>query len=398
MKTSFPAIPLLTTLLTTLLASPAHSATPEFQSCLANLQERARQQSFPPHAIATIGAMEQQQQVLELDRKQPEFTQTFGKYLANRLTNERIRKGRELYIHHRAFLDQLSRQYGVPGQYLVAFWGLETNFGSYLGNMPTLDSLATLACDPRRDGYFTSEFLTALRVMEREALQPEQMRGSWAGAMGHTQFMPSNYLKYAIDGDGDGRKNLWSSERDALASAANFLSQIGWQRDFRWGREVVLPQGFDYSHAGRNNGRPIKEWREMGVRGANGTELPPTELTGSILVPAGHRGPAFLIYGNFAVIMKWNRSENYAISVGLLADRIVGGGGLLRPPPADQRPLAKAEVEKLQVTLNQLGYDAGEPDGVFGSGTRKALSAFQRDKGLISDGYPDPDVLRLLLN
>jgi membrane-bound lytic murein transglycosylase B len=264
--------------------------------------------------------------------------------------------------------------------------------------MPTLDSLATLACDPRRDGYFSSEFLTALRVMERESLQPEQMRGSWAGAMGHTQFMPTNYLKYAIDGDGDGRKNLWRSERDALASAANFLSQIGWQREFRWGREVVLPQGFDYSHAGRSNSRPVNDWRAQGVRSADGTELPPADVNSSILVPAGHRGPAFLVYGNFAVIMRWNQSENYALSVGLLADRIVGGSGLVRPPPADQKPIAKADVERLQMKLNQLGYQAGEPDGVFGSGTRKALSAFQRDKGMISDGYPDPDVLQLLLN
>src|SRR5690606_7049335 len=194
--------------------------------------------------------MEQQQRVLELDRKQPEFAQTFGQYLSTRVSDDRIRKGRAMYARHRAFLDQLTERYGIPGQYLVAFWGLETNYGGYLGNMPTLDSLATLACDPRRSDFFTTEFLTALRVMDREALQPGQMRGSWAGAMGHTQFMPSNYIRYAIDGDGDGRVDLWGSEKDALASGANFLSHLGWQRDQRWGREVRLPAGFDYTLTG----------------------------------------------------------------------------------------------------------------------------------------------------
>lgn len=380
-----------------LMAGPLQAATPDFTTCLADLQEQANRQNLSPRAVASVTSMEQQQRVLELDQRQPEFVQTFGQYLAARLSDARIRQGRELYARHRAFLDQLAARYGVQGQYLVAFWGLETNYGSYLGNMPTLDSLATLACDPRRGGYFAGEFLTALRVMDRESLEPAQMRGSWAGAMGHTQFMPSNYLRYAVDGDGDGRIDLWGSERDALASGANFLRHLGWQQGVRWGREVSLPQGFDYDLTGRGNTRSVRDWGALGVRGADGGPLPAADIEGSILVPAGHRGPAFLVYENFAVIMQWNRSESYALSVGLLADRIAGDGPLRHPPPADQQALSRAEVEGLQLALNQRGYDAGEADGVFGPATRGAVRAFQSDAGLISDGYPDRSVLDALL-
>ncbi len=393
LKVMYPVL-VLSALLAT---SPVTATSPEFTTCLANLEERARGQNLSNRAVATVARMQQQQRVLELDRRQPEFVQTFGQYLDARVTEQRIRRGRELYARHRPFLDQLAARYGVPGQYLVAFWGLETNYGGYLGTMPTLDSLATLACDPRRGDYFADEFLTALRVMDRESLEPGQMRGSWAGAMGHTQFMPSNYLRFAVDGDGDGRIDLWGSEKDALASGANFLNYLGWQEGVRWGREVVLPEGFDYSHSGRGNTRTVREWGALGVRGADGGALPLADIQGSILVPAGHRGPAFLVYDNFAVIMKWNRSESYALSVGLLADRIAGGGGLRRPPPGDQQPLSRGEVERLQLALNERGYDAGEPDGVFGPATRGAVRAYQRDAGLISDGFPDRGLLDRLL-
>lgn len=372
------------------------TTTPDFSACLNNLQERAREQKLSASAVATVATMEQQQRVLELDGKQPEFVQTFGQYLNARLTDDRIRRGRELYSRHRDFLNQLTTRYGVPGQYLVAFWGLETNYGSYLGNMPTLDSLATLACNPRRGSYFTEEFLTALRVMDRESLQPGQMKGSWAGAMGHTQFMPSNYLRYAVDGDGDGRIDLWGSEKDALASGANFLQHLGWEKGVRWGREVSLPDNFDYELMGRTNTRSVQDWASLDVRNADGHALPSAEINASILVPAGHRGPAFMVYDNFAVIMKWNRSESYALSVGLLADRIAGAGSLRRPPPADQQALTRAEVESLQLALNQRGYNLGEADGVMGPATRNAVRAFQRDSGLISDGYPDRSVLEAL--
>lgn len=369
---------------------------PEFSACLNTLQERALGEKLSTNAVAALATLQQQQRVLDLDGKQPEFVQTFGQYLDARLTNDRIRRGRDLYSRHRDFLDQLTARYGVPGQYLVAFWGLETNYGSYLGNMPTLDSLATLACNPRRGDYFAAELLNALRVMDREALQPRQMRGSWAGAMGHTQFMPSNYLRYAVDGDGDGRVDLWGSEKDALASGANFLQHLGWEKGVRWGREVSLPGNFDYQLTGRTNSRSLTDWAALNVRNADGSALSASAIEGSILVPSGHRGPAFLVYSNFAVIMKWNRSESYALSVGLLADRVAGAGALHRSPPSDQQALARAEVQSLQAALIQRGYDVGEADGVMGPATRNAVRAFQQDVGLISDGYPDRSVLEAL--
>lgn len=363
-----------------------------FPTCLASLQDQARQARVADWIVDDIvPGLQQQARVLELDGKQPEFVQTFAQYLTARVTQARIEQGRTLYRKHRDFLADLQQRYGVPGHYLVAFWGLETNFGSFMGGMPTLDSLATLACDTRRADFFGGEFVAALQLLERERLQPEQMRGSWAGAVGHTQFMPSNYLRYAVDGDGDGRIDLWGSEKDALASGANFLNQLGWVPELRWGREVRLQPGFRFDLAGAGKRRPLQEWSKLGVRRSDGGTLPESELQAALLVPAGASGPAFMVYDNFDVIMRWNRSESYAISVGYLADRIAGAGPLQQSPPVNQRALSRADVEVVQQQLNQLGFEAGVEDGIFGSGTRAALSEFQRSRGLVADGYPDAD-------
>jgi membrane-bound lytic murein transglycosylase B len=208
--------------------------------------------------------------------------------------------------------------------------------------------------------------------------------------------MPSNYLRYAVDGDGDGRIDLWGSEQDALASGANFLSQLGWVPELRWGREVSLQRGFRFDLAGAGSRRPLQEWSALGVRRSDGGPLPASELQAALLVPAGAAGPAFMVYDYFDVIMLWNRSESYAISVCYLADRIAGAGPLQQPPPVDQRPLSRSDVEVLQQQLNQLGFEAGVEDGIFGSGTRAALSEFQRSQGLVADGYPDTDSMESL--
>jgi|TARA_R100000005_G_scaffold95556_2_gene77489 membrane-bound lytic murein transglycosylase B len=380
-----------------LLACVSARAEERFAACLLALQDQALAAGVAPDIVDTVvPAMQQQARVLELDGKQPEFVQTFAQYFNARVSESRIEQGRALYAQHRDFLAQLQRDYGVPGHYLVAFWGLETNFGSYLGRMPTLDSLATLACDTRRADFFGGEFIAALQLLEREGLSPDDMQGSWAGAVGHTQFMPSNYLRYAVDGDGDGHINLWRSERDALASGARFLRDLGWVPELRWGREVRLPPGFPYELALSGEALPLAEWSRLGALRSNGGALPVADLQASLLVPAGASGPAFLVYDNFAVIMRWNRSESYALSVGHLADRIAGAGPLRQPPPADQQPLARAEVLALQQQLNQLGYDAGEEDGLFGSGTRAALSRFQRSVGAVADGYPGSEILQRL--
>jgi len=379
------------------IAASTYSHADDFDSCLLRLQDEARSAGVSERTVANvIPGLTQQARVLELDRKQPEFVQTFGDYLAARVTEKRVTTGRERYAEYRPFLDQLTRQYGVPGHYLVAFWGLETNFGGYLGNMPTLDSLATLACDERRSKFFSSELITALQLLDRHELPVETMRGSWAGAMGHTQFMPSNYARYAVDGDGDGRVDLWNSPRDALASGANFLQQLGWERGLRWGREVTLPANFPFGRSGLEQATSLQDWRTLGVRRADGPQLPAIELEGAILVPSGSRGPAFLVYQNFHVIMRWNRSESYAIAVGHLADRIAGAGELLRQPPPDQKALNRAQTTEMQTYLEAAGYLAGGVDGIAGPATRRALRDFQREQKLVADGYPDAASLQQL--
>lgn len=368
----------------------------QFQVCLASLQEQARGRNLPDRVVEqVIPALRLQSRVLELDRKQPEFLQTFGQYLGIRVTATRINRGREQLRAKAGLLETLRARYGVPGHYLVAFWGLESNFGGYLGTLPTLDSLATLACDPRRSGFFSGEFLTALELMEREELSPDRMQGSWAGAVGHTQFMPSSYMRYAVDGDGDGRIDLWRSEADALASGANFLRELGWVPDLRWGREVRLAAGFDYTLAGRSHWLPLSDWAAAGVRLAGGGPLPMADIEAALLLPAGADGPAFLVYRNFEVIMRWNRSESYALSVGLLADAIAGMPGLQVPPPADDG-LRIADIKHIQRALAAQGFDPGPADGIWGPGSRQALSAFEQSTGRIADGFPDREVIQAL--
>ena len=387
---------LLTAVLTSTLSSFAAASDDEraFRACIENLQSVARRQAVPePLVSGVLGSLRHQPRVIELDRDQPEFRQSFSAYLQARVNENRVRRGRELYQQHRQLLGRLSREYGVPGHYLIAFWGMETNFGSYLGGMPTLDSLATLACDPRRSEYFTDELITALQLLARENLDPSTMRGSWAGAMGHTQFMPSSYMAHAVDGDGDGTIDLWNSETDALTSAANYLANLGWQRGERWGREVRLPDGFSYLETGLSKSAPLALWRELDVRRANGSALPSADMHGSVIVPMGHRGPAFLVYSNFDVIMKWNRSQAYAIAVGRLADRIAGGGRLVASLPDVENAPSRSQLLALQHDLDRAGFDPGDLDGMLGPATRAALRSWQQANGRVADGYPDPDTL-----
>lgn len=377
-------------------ATVAPLPQPDFATCIPQLQQRARDAGVSAATVENVLAQVQYvPRVIELDRKQPEFSETFRNYLTLRVTDQRIDQGRKLLAQHRALLQQLERDYGVPPHYLLAFWGLETNYGSFLGKMPVLDSLATLACDPRRSEYFTLELLEALKLVDSGTVTPEKFIGSWAGAVGNMQFMPTNYRRYAVDADSSGKPDLWRSVPDALTSAANYLNQIGWQKNRRWGREVRLPKNFDYAQASLQQRKSLQEWRALGVMLADGGALPAQDLQGAILVPSGHTGPAFIVYDNFDVIMKWNRSEFYAISVGHLADRIKGEGPLQRTPP-DMPRLTLEQVKALQTALNAAGYAAGAEDGVLGSGTKKSLRAYQRANGMIADGYPAPEVFKAL--
>ncbi|MEM7222360.1 MAG: lytic murein transglycosylase [Pseudomonadota bacterium] len=333
------------------------------------------------------------ERVIELDRRQPEFTQTFWGYLDKRVTPQRIERGRALMLEHGALLDQIRERYNVQPRFLVAFWALESNFGDYTGKIPVIASLVTLAYDQRRSAFFRAQLLDALRILEARHINNEQMKGSWAGAMGQLQFMPSTFVAYAKDGDQDGRIDLWVSLPDVFASAANYLSKIGWRGDQTWGREVRLPEGFDFNMATLAIWKPIGEWQNLGVRRADGRDLPNADIEGSIIVPAGHGGPAFLVYDNFRATLVWNRSINYALSVGYLADRLVGRPALVAQKPADERPLSRAEVEEIQNHLTQLGYDTGTPDGVVGARTRAAIRSYQRAAALPPDGYPTPELL-----
>ena len=372
------------------------SANEQFASCTAALADKAKQEGVSQQIIDDVfPRLIHQDRVIELDRSQPEFVQTFPGYFSKRVTDWRTEKGKEMYAKHEKLLHELSDKYGVPPHYLLAFWGLETNFGSYKGKMPVLDSLATLACDKRRSKYFTQEFLVAVKLMEREKLQKEDMIGSWAGAMGHTQFMPSAYTHYAIDGDGDGQINLWASEEDALSSAANFLASLGWERSFRWGREVQLPENFDYQESGYKNRKPLSEWNTQGVKKADGSELGEGDTTAYVIVPAGHNGPAFIAYQNFRVIMRWNNSEFYAIAVGVLADRISGATGIKATLP-DLPAYNRKDIIALQSKLNDLGFDVGKPDGIIGPATREGIRNYQISNNMIADGFPGLEVMAAL--
>ncbi len=367
------------------------TAAAGFAECVTGIRGEAISRGIDPAtADRLLADLTPSERVIELDRRQPEFTATLNDYLTARVSDARIDTGRALLDEHAELLAGVRRDYGVPGRYLIAFWGLETNFGRYTGRMPTVQSLATLACDRRRGDFFREQLLAALHLVDERTLEPDQLQGSWAGALGNFQFLPSVYRDHAVDADGDGRKDLWNSLPDAAVSAAAFLRARGWEPGERWGREVQLPDGFDYGLAERQ--QSLGEWRNLGLRAADGGPLPVADLDARLLIPAGAEGPAFLVYRNFDVIMRWNPSRFYALSVGLLADRLIGAPPLSNPPPVEE-PLRIETVSALQEALNQRGFDAGAVDGRIGTNTRRALRAFQADAGLVDDGHPDPETL-----
>lgn len=382
-----------------LLSLPARSNTPELNQCFDVIRSQASTAGVRSDTIDRVLAHAKiEEKIIALDRKQPEFSTTFADYLGKRVNQKRIDTGRSLLKSHSKLLTRLTVQYGVPGRYLVAFWGLETNFGGYMGKKNAISALATLACDQRRAKFFMSELVTTMKLVERFDLNPSKMESSWAGAMGQTQFMPSTFARFAVDGDADGKIDLWKSTADALASGANYLQALGWEKERRWGREVLLPAGFDWTQTGRQIKKSLAQWRSLNVRSASGQLLPDiNDMQASIIVPAGHKGPAFIVYDNFKVIMGWNRSEYYALSVGLLADRLAGAGDLRRPAPTG-KGLRRSDIKHIQQALNTVGFNSGKPDGIVGSATRKAVRAYQLQQGLIADGFPDSEVLRRLQN
>lgn len=370
---------------------------PGFHLWLEDFKAEALGKGISPQTLAeAFKDIKPIARVLELDQRQPEFTLTLGRYLKNAVTDQRVNQGRDLLVRHGELLQKVGRQYGVQPRFLVAFWGMESNFGEFTGGFSVIGALATLAHDPRRSGFFRRELIQALKILEEDHIKAKEMSGSWAGAMGQLQFMPSTFTGYAVDGNADGKNDIWRSLPDIFASAANYLRSVGWRGDETWGREVKLPAGFDWDLAGRGTKKTLGEWQALGVRQANGGNLPNGDHQGSILLPAGHRGPAFLVYQNFRTTMIWNNSTLYAIAVGHLADRLAGKGPLVAQVPAEEAPLRRSDIVLLQDRLAALGFDPGEADGRAGPKTRKALKAFQRSRGLPADGYPTREILGLI--
>jgi membrane-bound lytic murein transglycosylase B len=392
----------VTLLFTISFTALAQSSTPEedrhFQSWLNDFKQQARQAGISEKTLnQAFKGIKPSPKVLDSDRKQPEFTRTFYQYFNSAVSKNRVEMGQQKYQKHQKLLNQVSQKYGIPSHIITSFWGMETNYGRFTGNLPIIQSLVTLAYDPRRTTFFSKQLMAALNIIDQGHVQLSQMKGSWAGAMGQVQFMPTNYQQYAVDGDGDGKINLWDSLPDAFHSAGNFLQHLGWNPGQTWGEEISLPKDFNYALADNKTKHTLSKWQTLGLTQTNGQPLQiKSNQTAKLLLPSDYRGPAFLVYDNFQVIKRWNNSNNYALAVGHLSNRILGKPPLSKKQPKDDKGMSKAQMKEIQATLNQLGYNAGEPDGIAGSKTRNALRAFQTAHKLPADGAPSYHILQQL--
>lgn len=376
---------------------PQDPSTAGLQLWIAGFRARALAGDVTPETFdAAMGGLQFLPVVLERDRNQNEFTRTIWDYLDRAVSDDRIAAGRKALRDHAALLDRIEAEYGVDRQVLVAIWGLESAYGQVRGDFPTVKALATLAYASRRAGFFESQLIAALRILQAGDVTPARMLGSWAGAMGHTQFMPTSYEDLAVDFDGDGRRDIWADDpADALASTAAFLARWGWRQGQPWGVEVVLPEGFDYLLAGEKVHKSTKDWAALGVTGASGAPLPDAGPA-SVLLPGGARGAAFLIFANFHVLEHYNTADAYVIGIGHLGDRIMGGQPIQANWPRELRALTYDERVELQTRLTDAGFRAGGADGRIGPLTIAAIRAYQTSIGLVPDGFASLEVLERL--
>ncbi|WFM70588.1 lytic murein transglycosylase [Halomonas sp. CKK8] len=373
---------------------PAPAA--DFASWLADFRREARAEGIGEATLArALDGLRYRPRVIELDRSQPEFVRPIWQYLDSAVSATRVTTGRERLAAYRATAREMERRYGVPAEVIVAIWGIESNYGGNFGDFSTLEALATLAYDGRRRDFARDELLAALRILEAGDISPERMQGSWAGAMGHTQFIPSSFEAYAVDGDGDGRRDIWGSIPDVMASTANYLDRAGWQAGQPWGVEVRLPEGFDYAETELATRRPGRDWAERGVRSLDGEPLPDFAAA-SVIVPGGAEGPAFLVGPNFRAILRYNNATSYALAVGTLADEIAGREGVVQGWPREEQPLSRSQVREMQRLLNQRGFEVGTPDGIMGPNTRRGLREFQVAIGTTPDGFATRNLLERL--
>jgi len=363
------------------------SGNVSFDTWLRGYRDKALAEGIPAAVLdRELSGLRPNPQVASLDTKQPEFSKPVSDYIRGVVSDARVTQGRQ-YRDELSYLPALEQRYGVPREIVLGVWAMESAFGKMQGDMDVLRSLATLAWEGRRRDWAEGELSSALRIIARGEAPRSQLRGSWAGAMGQTQFMPSVYLTTAVDGDGDGRRNIWGSTQDALASTANYLAKAGWAPGQGWAREVILPPGFDYSVAeGPKNPWPF--WEALGVKRAGGRAWPTAEMAApaQLLLPSGASGPAFLALPNHFAIRKYNNSMSYALGIGLLADAFAGGGGLVRPWPYEPS-LSLEDRMTAQRALAKLGFDPGPADGVVGANTRAQLRLWQKSRGLPADGY-----------
>ncbi|EHL22807.1 lytic murein transglycosylase [Acidovorax sp. NO-1] len=377
-------------------STPADPHTAEFSAWRAAFTQQALAAGIRPDTVRDVlGQAQWLPRVVELDRSQPEFTRPPWVYLDSAASPQRIANGQAKRAEHQAVLDAAAARYGVPAPVLTAIWGLESNFGQNFGSFRTVDALATLAHEGRRRAWAQGELLAALRIVDQDHIGADRMVGSWAGAMGHTQFMPTVFLAYAVDADGDGQRDIWGSIPDVAASTAHFLARSGWRSGEPWGAEVRLPPGFDYTRAELSVRQGAAQWAAEGVQAVEGQTLP-TLAEASILAPAGARGPAFLVGPNFRTLLRYNNAVNYALGVALLAQQIDGGPGVVAAWPRDLQPLSREQVRTLQTALNERGFDTGKPDGVAGPATRAGLRRYQQSVGAVADGYPTLELLERL--
>lgn len=364
---------------------------------LKRLKAEAKQEKISSRTIKkTFKNAKFLPRVIALDRSQPEFISTFLSYIDNRVTPNRVDRGRALMQANETMLAEVEAQYNVPKTILVAFWGLETNYGSNQGDFSLPSALMTLAYEGRRADFFRTQLLDAMRIVDAKHNTLAGMRGSWAGAMGHMQFMPSTFIKYGVDADADGKINIWSSLPDAFASAANYLAQVGWRKDEPVMIEVKLPASFDYSLAQINTRKSSEKWSVLGVRDIKDQLLPELE-NAAIILPQGWQGPAFMVFSNFDVIMDWNRSVNYALSVAHLSNQLVSDQPIVARDQAEGGGLSFNQMWALQGKLNELGFDCGPPDGFPGLKTQEAIRQYQAIKNLPQDGYASPSMYQALL-
>lgn len=368
-----------------------------FVEWVRGFRQRALARGIEPDIFdSAFSGVNYDSSIIEKDRNQSEFVKPIWEYLDKAVSEKRVENGRKALRRYRKLLDQIEERYGVDKEVVVAIWGLESSFGENRGDLALIQSLATLAYDGRRGAFFEQQLIAALQIVQGGNVAPKNMTGSWAGAMGHTQFIPTSYLAFAVDYDGDGRRDIWSDDpADALASTAAYLAKSGWRLRQPWGLEVQLPSEFDYSLTGDRVVKSTSDWAALGIRDTKGRQVP-NHGSASLLLPAGARGAAFLVFPNFRSIERYNAADAYVIAVGHLSDRLKGGDPIQASWPRNDRSLQFAERVELQERLTAAGFDTGGTDGKVGPKTIAAVKAFQRSIGMVQDGYASLDILTKL--